>query len=189
MNLNNQTTYNINTASNTNMNVNMDLETIKSNNYKKIEENNTRSFVSKTPEGLQRRGKRIILTNNSYMKPYLKKNAILSNKNSTHDNGLRREESNNMEKIKVNELNKNISYSDITQLKNKRINYSKYNNINKENNTEKNQNFNTEIGEKEKYKILLNQLQRENENLKIENKKYKNQQNIKNINRKETDDY
>ena len=80
------------------MNVNMDLETIKSNNYKKIEENNTRSFVSKTPEGLQRRGKRIILTNNSYMKLYLKKNAILSSKNSTHDNGFKREE-NNIHKI------------------------------------------------------------------------------------------
>ena len=59
LNLNNQTTYNINTASNTNMNVNMDLETIKSNNYKKIEENNTRSFVSKTPEGSQRREKEL----------------------------------------------------------------------------------------------------------------------------------
>ena len=170
LNLNNQTTYNINTASNSNM---MDINTIRSNNYKKIEtginkENNTRNFISRTPEGLlRRREKRIILTNNSYMKPYMKKNAVLNN-------GLKKEQSNNLEKIDVDKLNKNVSFSDINKLQEKRIKYHRYNNINKENNIELN--FNTELNENEKCKILLNKLQRENENLKMENNKYKNQQ-------------
>ena len=138
LNLNNQTTYNINTAANSNMNVNMNIDTIRSNNYKKLESgmnktNNTRNFLSRTPEGLQRRKeKRILLTTNSYMKPYLKKNAVLNNKISIYEYGLKKEKSNNLEKIDIDGLNKNKSFSDINRVKEKRIKYGKFNNINKE---------------------------------------------------------
>ena len=138
LNLNNQTTYNINTAANSNMNVNMNIDTIRSNNYKKLESginktNNTRNFLSRTPKGLQRRKeKRILLTTNSYMKPYLKKNAILNNKISIYEYGLKKEQSNNLEKIDIDGLNKNESFSDINRVKEKRIKYGKFNNINKE---------------------------------------------------------
>ena len=138
LNLNNQTTYNINTAANSNMNVNMNIDTIRSNNYKKLESgmnktNNTRNFLSRTPEGLQRRKeKRILLTTNSYMKPYLKKNAVLNNKISIYEYGLKKEQSNNLEKIDIDGLNKNESFSDINRVKEKRIKYGKFNNINKE---------------------------------------------------------
>ena len=138
LNLNNQTTYNINTAANSNMNVNMNIDTIRSNNYKKLESginktNNTRNFLSRTPKGLQRRKeKRILLTTNSYMKPYLKKNAILNHKISIYEYGLKKEQSNNLEKIDIDGLNKNESFSDINRVKEKRIKYGKFNNINKE---------------------------------------------------------
>ena len=138
LNLNNQTTYNINTAANSNMNVNMNIDTIRSNSYKKLESgmnktNNTRNFLSRTPEGLQRRKeKRILLTTNSYMKPYLKKNAVLNNKISIYKYGLKKEQSNNLEKIDIDRLNKNESFSDINRVKEKRIKYGKFNNINKE---------------------------------------------------------
>ena len=85
------------------------------------------------------------------MKPYMKKNAVLNN-------GLKKEQSNNLEKIDVDKLNKNVSFSDINKLQEKRIKYHRYNNINKENNIELN--FNTELNENEKCKILLNKLQR-----------------------------
>ena len=179
LNLNNQTTYNINTASNSNMNVNMNIDTIRSNNYKKIETglnkiNNTRSFISRTPEGLQRRKeKRINITNNSYMKPYLKKNAVL-NKITIYENGLKKEQSNNLEKIDIDKLNKNESFLDINRAKEKRIKYGRYDNIKNENNSE--MYYNTELSEKDESKLLINKLQRENENLKIENNKYKKQQ-------------
>ena len=179
LNLNNQTTYNINTASNSNMNVNMNIDTIRSNNYKKIETglnkiNNTRSFISRTPEGLQRRKeKRINITNNSYMKPYLKKNAVL-NKITIYENGLKKEQSNNLEKIDIDKLNKNESFLDINRAKEKRIKYGRYDNIKNENNSE--MYYNTELSEKDESKMLINKLQRENENLKIENNKYKKQQ-------------
>ena len=175
LNLNNQTTYNINTASNSNMNVNMNIDTIRSNNYKKLESglnktNNTRSFISRTPEGLQRRNeKRINLSNNSYMKPYLKKNAVLNSKINIYENGLKKEQTSNLEKIDIDKINKNVSFSDINRAKERRIKYRK-----NENNLEIN--YNTELNEKEESKMLINKLQRENENLKIENIKYKIQQ-------------
>ena len=182
LNLNNQTTYNINTSTNTK--INMDLEAIRSNNYKEINNERkkgkiSRTFISKTPEVMQRKAKRIVLMNNSYMKPYLKKNHILNNKSITNENWMKKEENNNLEKGVSSELKSNTSYSDINKIKNKKINFSRYNN----NDTKKDINFNTEIDEKEKYKILIEQLKKENENLKIENTKYKNLQqlNIKNI--------
>ena len=180
LNLNNQTTYNINTASNSNMNVNMNIDNIRSNNYKKLETglnktNNTRSFISRTPEGLQRRKeKRINLSNNSYMKPYLKKNAVLNNKISLYENGLKKEQSNNLEKIDIEKINKNVSFSDINRAKERRIKYSRYNNIKNENSYEIN--YHTELSEKDESKLLINKLQRENENLKIENNKFKEKQ-------------
>ena len=161
------------------MNVNMNIDTIRSNNYKKIETglnkiNNTRSFISRTPEGLQRRKeKRINITNNSYMKPYLKKNAVL-NKITIYENGLKKEQSNNLEKIDIDKLNKNESFLDINRAKEKRIKYGRYDNIKNENNSE--MYYNTELSEKDESKMLINKLQRENENLKIENNKYKKQQ-------------
>ena len=46
------------------------------------------------------------------------------------------------------------------------------------------------MNEKERYRILIKQLKRENESLKNENKKYKNRQiNIQNLNNKGIDDY
>ena len=194
LNLNNQTTYNINTHSNTNMDMNMNLDNIRSNNYKEINNERkkgpgNRTFISKTPEGLQRRGKRIILINNSYIKPYLKKNAILNNKSIKFDDWTKKEESNNIEKVKNFEINKNVNYTDMNTLENKRIMYSGYTNNNKDCKNELG--LNIEINEKQRYKILIEQLKKENENLKSENKKYKNLQNlnIKNIKKRDIEDY
>ena len=177
LNLNNQTTYNINTASNNNMDI--DLENIRRNNYKKISDErnkgNNRTFISKTPEGLQRKGKKIILTQDSYMKPYTKKKGILNIKTSTNENWKKKDISNNSQ---MNELN------DINKIKNKRINPN-----NKDNNIEIN--FNTQISEKDRYRFFIEQLQRDNDSLKIENTKNKNSQhnNIKSLSKNDIDDY
>ena len=46
------------------------------------------------------------------------------------------------------------------------------------------------MNEKERYRILIKQLKRENESLKNENKKYKNRQiNIQKLSNKGIDDY
>ena len=177
LNLNNQTTYNINTASNNNMDI--DLENIRRNNYKKISDErnkgNNRTFISKTPEGLQRKGKKIILTQDSYMKPYTKKKGIFNIKTSTNENWKKKDISNNSQ---MNELN------DINKIKNKRINPN-----NKDNNIEIN--FNTQISEKDRYRFFIEQLQRDNDSLKIENSKNKNSQhnNIKSLSKKDIDEY
>ena len=128
-----------------------------------------KAFISKTPEGLQHKGRRIILTNNSYLKPYMKKNAILnkSNRSITQDN-IKDDEltnsSSNYNKLKINEygqtgiikLNKNVSCNDIWKIKEKE---------NKRDNELK------EMKENFKNKIL--KLQKENEALKAENQKIK----------------
>ena len=168
LNLNNQTTFNINTS------------TSRSNNYKGLanlnssrkKNNNTiRTFISKTPEGLQRKGRRIVLTNN--MKPYMKKNAILNKTNNKSiDNEIFKDDeikktnsNNNSNKINKKEssnadifkLNKNVSCNDILERKNKKHKYSK------------------EMKEKDKdyYKIMIIKLQKENEALKAENQRIK----------------
>ena len=185
LNLNNQTTYNINTASNNN--INMDLEEIRNNNYKEInnalfKSKTNRAFVSKTPEGLQRKGKRIILVNNSFMKPYMKKNAILNSKTVTQESWMKKDNKNSV--IELGKLNKNVSYSDINKAKNKRIKFKRYIDINKDTNVE--QNFKTEINEKE----VIEQIKTGNDSLKMENIKFENFQinNIKSINNKNIDE-
>jgi len=177
LNLNNQTTYNINTASNNNMNI--DLENIRKNNYKKISnersKGNNRAFISKTPEGLIRKGKKIILTQDSYMKPYMKKTAILNIKTSTNENWKKKDGNSNSQ---INEL------TDINKIKNKKINPN-----NKDNNIDIS--FNTQISEKERYRFFIEQLHRGNDSLKMENTKNKNHQhnNIKSLSKKDIDDY
>ena len=185
LNLNNQTTYNINTASNNN--INMDLEEIRNNNYKEInnalfKSKTNRAFVSKTPEGLQRKGKRIILVNNSFMKPYMKKYAILNSKTVTQESWMKKDNKNSV--IELGKLNKNVSYSDINKAKNKRIKFKRYIDINKDTNVE--QNFKTEINEKE----VIEQIKTGNDSLKMENIKFENFQinNIKSINNKNIDE-
>ena len=185
LNLNNQTTYNINTASNNN--INMDLEEIRNNNYKEInnalfKSKTNRAFVSKTPEGLQRKGKRIILVNNSFMKPYMKKNAILNSKTVTQESWMKKDNKNSV--IELGKLNKNVSYSDINKAKNKRIKFKRYIDINKDTNVE--QNFKTEINEKE----VIEQIKTGDDSLKMENIKFENFQinNIKSINNKNIDE-
>ena len=185
LNLNNQTTYNINTASNNN--INMDLEEIRNNNYKEInnalfKSKTNRAFVSKTPEGLQRKGKRIILVNNSFMKPYMKKNAILNSKTVTQESWMKKDNKNSV--IELGKLNKNVSYSDINKAKNKRIKFKRYIDINKDTNVE--QNFKIEINEKE----VIEQIKTGNDSLKMENIKFENFQinNIKSINNKNIDE-
>ena len=177
LNLNNQTTFNINTS------------TSRSNNYKGLanlnssrkKNNNTiRTFISKTPEGLQRKGRRIVLTNN--MKPYMKKNAILNKTNNKSiDNEIFKDDvinktnsNNNSNKINKKEsgnadifkLNKNVSCNDILERKNKKHKYSK------------------EMKEKEKdnYKAMIIKLQKENEALKAENQRIK-KNNFKSLNK------
>ena len=113
LNLNNQTTYNINTAANNNINMNMDLGEIRKNNYKEINNGrfnikSDRTVVSKTPEALHRKGKRIILINNSFMKPYMKKNAILNNKTVTQENWMTKNTKSAI--IELGTVNKNVSF-------------------------------------------------------------------------------
>ncbi len=78
----------------------------------------------------------------------------------------------------MNELN------DINKIKNKRMNPN-----NKDNNIEIN--FNTQISEKDRYRFFIEQLQRDNDSLKIENTKNKNSQhnNIKSLSKKDIDEY
>ena len=169
LNLNNQTTFNINTSNNRSNN----CKILHNKNTSRKKNNNTiiRTYISKTPEGLQRKGRRIILTNNSYMKPYTKKNALLnkSNKSISNDNSkeyeLKNSNSNyNFNKMKKNEsgtinivkLNKNVSSNDIWKIKeNKNREYK----VIKDNN--------------ENYKTIILKLQKENEALKAENQRIK----------------
>ena len=169
LNLNNQTTFNINTSNNRSNN----CKILHNKNTSRKKNNNTiiRTYISKTPEGLQRKGRRIILTNNSYMKPYTKKNALLnkSNKSISNDNSkeyeLKNSNSNyNFNKMKKNEsgtinivkLNKNVSSNDIWKIKeNKNREYK----VIKDNN--------------ENFKTIILKLQKENEALKAENQRIK----------------
>ena len=116
--------------------------------------NNTimRTFVSKTPEGILRKGRKIILTNNSYLKPHLKKNIkyIQPNKSMCNDELNKKKESSNIDSPK---LNKNISYNDIIKEKNNEILFK--------------------MKEKQNYKEMILKLQKENRILKEENKKFK----------------
>ena len=191
LNLNNQTTFNINTSSS------------RSNNYKGLnnlnssrkKNNNTiiRTFISKTPEGLQRKGRRVILTNN--MKPYLKKNAILNKSNKSIDNEILKDEemsnsnsNNNSNKISKKEsaninddnlkLNKNVSCNDILDRKNKKHKYykeSKEKEKQKEKEKEKGK-------ERENYINMIMKLKKENEALKEENQRIK-KNNYKSLNK------
>ena len=187
LNLNNQTTFNINTSSS------------RSNNYKGLnnlnssrkKNNNTiiRTFISKTPEGLQRKGRRVILTNN--MKPYLKKNAILNKSNKSIDNEILKDEemsnsnsNNNSNKISKKEsaninddnlkLNKNVSCNDILDRKNRKHKYYKESK-DKEKQKEKEK-------EKENYINMIMKLKKENEALKEENQRIK-KNNYKSLNK------
>ena len=189
LNLNNQTTFNINTSSS------------RSNNYKGLnnlnssrkKNNNTiiRTFISKTPEGLQRKGRRVILTNN--MKPYLKKNAILNKSNKSIDNEILKDEemsnsnsNNNSNKISKKEsaninddnlkLNKNVSCNDILDRKNRKHKYIKES-------KEKEKQKEKEKGkERENYINMIMKLKKENEALKEENQRIK-KNNYKSLNK------
>ncbi len=174
LNLNNQTTYNINTS----------IDNIRSNNYKEIDmnnsrKNNVRTFISKTPENLLRRGKRIIVNKN---RPYLKKNAILNNnKSGTTDDFLKKDEINS----EINNINKKTVFTEMNGIRNKNIKYDNYSNMN---NSNLDISYNTELKDKENYKILIKHLQRENENLQKENGKYQNKHKIGNLNKQNFDD-
>ena len=173
LNLNNQTTYNINTS----------IDNIRSNNYKEIDmnnsrKNNVRTFISKTPENLLRRGKRIIVNKN---RPYLKKNAILNNnKSGTTDDFLKKDEINS----EINNINKKTVFTEMNGIRNKNIKYDNYSNMN---NSNLDISYNTELKDKENYKILIKHLQRENENLQKENGKYQNKHKIGNLNKQNFD--
>ena len=190
LNLNNQTTYNINTAANNNINMNMDLGEIRNNNYKEINNGrfnikSDRTVVSKTPEALHRKGKRIILINNSFMKPYMKKNAILNNKTVTQENWMTKNTKSAI--IELGTLNKNVSFSDINKVKNKRMKFNRYTDINKNSKIE--ENLNIEGDEKD----LMEQFKTENDSLKMEKINYKiyqnnNIKNIKNIKNKDIEE-
>ena len=187
LNLNNQTTYNINTAANNNINMNMDLGEIRNNNYKEINNGrfnikSDRTVVSKTPEALHRKGKRIILINNSFMKPYMKKNAILNNKTVTQENWMTKNTKSAI--IELGTLNKNVSFSDINKVKNKRMKFNRYTDINKNSKIE--ENLNIEGDEKD----LMEQFKTENDSLKMEKINYKIYQNnnIKNIKNKDIEE-
>ena len=187
LNLNNQTTYNINTAANNNINMNMDLGEIRKNNYKEINNGrfnikSDRTVVSKTPEALHRKGKRIILINNSFMKPYMKKNAILNNKTVTQENWMTKNTKSAI--IELGTLNKNVSFSDINKVKNKRMKFNRYTDINKNSKIE--ENLNIEGDEKD----LIEQFKTENDSLKMEKINYKIYQNnnIKNIKNKDIEE-
>ena len=174
LNLNNQTTYNINTAANNNINMNMDLGEIRNNNYKEINNGrfnikSDRTVVSKTPEALHRKGKRIILINNSFMKPYMKKNAILNNKTVTQENWMTKNTKSAI--IELGTLNKNVIFSDINKVKNKRMKFNRYTDINK--NSKKEENLNIEGDEKD----LMEQFKTGNDSLKMEKINYKIYQN------------
>ena len=176
LNLNNQTTFNINTS------------TGRSNNYKGLTNNNSsrkknnntiiRNFISKTPEGLQRKkGRRIILANNSYMKPYLKKNIIInkpnksinskddeinSNLNSINDSNINKKE---IDTIDSKQLNKNVSCNNIGRIKHK-----------------KNKDYKDIKIDKETFEHIIIRQQKEIEALKYENERIK-KNNFKSLNK------
>ena len=166
VNLNNQTTFNINTTSNNRSN---NYKGLNNKNSSRKNNNNTiqRTFISKTPEGLQRKGRRVILTNKSYIKPYLKKIAIINKQNkSINDNS--NDEINNSgsfsskskkkiesDSIDIVKLNKNVSYNDIRRIKDKK---------NK---------VNHDYTEEQNYKNIILKLKKENETLKAENQRIK----------------
>ena len=172
LNLNNQTTYNINTSDERSNN----YKELNNKNNNKKKNNNTiiRTFISKTPEGLQRKGRRIIIINNSFMKPYLKKNAVLNksnnksiNKDEEINNSNSNHNSNKMNKnnsgtIDIIKMNKNVSCNDIGK---KKVKKHKINNEFKD--------LKEKEKDKEDYKNLLINLQRENEALKAENQRIK----------------
>ena len=172
LNLNNQTTYNINTSDERSNN----YKELNNKNNNKKKNNNTiiRTFISKTPEGLQRKGRRIIIINNSFMKPYLKKNAVLNksnnksiNKDEEINNSNSNHNSNKMNKnnsgtIDIIKMNKNVSCNDIGK---KKVKKHKINNEFKD--------LKEKEKDKEDYKIILINLQRENEALKAENQRIK----------------
>ena len=190
LNLNNQTTVNINTSIN------------RSNNYKGLNSKNTsrkknngntiiRTFISKTPEGLQRNGRKIILANKSFMKPYLKKNALInkSNKSINKDNS-KEDELNDSNSFKnSNKLNKVESATfDVIKV-NKDLNYNNIWKIKEEKNISRREI--KEITEKEKYKNKIIKLENEKKALKEENlriKKYNekslNKDSVNNIEKK-----
>ena len=153
VNLNNQTTVNINTSHDQNLRSNNSKGLINKSNSRQMNNNTImRTFISKTPEGVLRKGRRIILTNNSYLKPHLKKNAkyIQPNKSMCNEELNKKKEMSNIDSPK---LNKNISYNDIIKEKNNEIFFKRR--------------------EKESYKELILKLQKENKVLKEENKKFK----------------
>ena len=153
VNLNNQTTVNINTSNDSNIRSNNSKGLINKSNSRQINNNTImRTFVSKTPEGILRKGRKIILTNNSYLKPHLKKNIkyIQPNKSMCNEELNKKKESSNIDSPK---LNKNISYNDIIKEKNNEILFK--------------------MKEKQNYKEMILKLQKENRILKEENKKFK----------------
>ena len=181
LNLNNQTTYNINTSDrNRDRDRDRDMDRDgRSSNYKELKSNkntsrkktstnnkNIKSIMSKTPEGLQHKGRRIII-NNSIMKPYLKKNITLVkcnkslNKDEENNNSNSNDISNIMNKkeseaANILRLNKNVSYDDFANIKEKK-------NIINNNNSKI-------VNEKKYYENIIIKLQRENAILKKENK-------------------
>ena len=153
VNLNNQTTVNINTSNDPNLRSNNCKGLINKSNSRQINNNTImRTFVSKTPEGVLRKGRRIILSNHSYLKPHLKKNVkyIQPNKSMCNEELNKKKEMSNIDSPK---LNKNVSYNDIIKEKNNEI-FKKKN-------------------EKENYKEMIIKLQKENQILKAENLKFK----------------
>ena len=172
VNLNNQTTVNISTS---NISNNSNIFNSKSNYFKRLNNKNSntimRTFISKTPEGLQRRKvKKIILNKNSNMKPYLKKNALLNKSNKSifndeelnnsnshyNSNKIKKKESVSIDLPKLNKkLNKIISTNDL--IKGRKKTFRNFKNSQ----------------EKENYRERIEQLQKENEALKAENQKMK----------------
>ena len=178
LNLNNQTTYNINT-SNTRIDKYKGLKT----NSSRKKNNNTiiRPFISKTPEGLQHKAGRILMTNPShlkYKKPYLKKNPKLNKSNisisneeeitnSNSNSNLSNSNKRGVEMINIQKINKNNRSNDIAKVKEKKNKYYK---------ELKN------LKEKEDYKSIIKKLQIENDSLKAENQRIK-KNNHKSLNR------
>ena len=181
LNLNNQTTYNINTSSDR-VNNYKGLKTKKSS---KKNNNNTimRTFISKTPEGLQRKGRRIILTKKSYIKPYLKKTPIINKSNKSINNDISKDDEidnsnsfNNSNKFKKKDsgiinnikIKNNVSTSNLWKIKDNN------NKLNKELKTEK-----------EDYKTIIRKLETEIEVLRAENQRIK-KNNHKSLNKEGT---
>ena len=116
------------------------------------------------------------------MKPYMKKNAILNNKTVTQENWMTKNTKSAI--IELGTLNKNVSFSDINKVKNKRMKFNRYTDINKNSKIE--ENLNIEGDEKD----LMEQFKTENDSLKMEKINYKIYQNnnIKNIKNKDIEE-